>query len=451
MKGPAQPADEALDQAPADEPTPVHPAAETPDDVTEDEPTPRGSFRLLGDRTFGPFFFGRLLSTIGVWIHNIAAAIVVWDLTRSTLLVGAVSIGQFTPQLLLAPWSGARADRGDRRKQLLLGRLITAAGSGGLALWIWIFGIEGTTGAAVVIVTATVVGIGFALGGPAMNALVPALVRPRELPGAIALHSLPMTVARSAGPAIGALLLYSAGPAVAFATAALLNVLFATIIALIRIRDTPRSPKNRDGSVRAGWRYVRGDASMSALLLGVITIGIGIDPVITLTPAIADELGQASSFVGTLASAFGIGAAAGFLLLSRVRLVLGLPRLAVTGLTALAIGMVALAVTPNVIGALTAMTIGGVGMAFALTSLTTLIQQQVPEELRGRVMALWGVGFLGSRPIAAGISGVITDNASVNVALLVIAAVLLAGILAVRPSRVNPYRVRTTRRERRAG
>lgn len=416
---------------------------------TTDDPAPRGSFGLLRDRTFGPFFAGKLLSTIGVWIHNIAAAIVVWDLTRSTLLVGAVSIGQFTPQLLLAPWSGARADRGDRRRQLLLGRMVTAAGSGGLALWIWLIGIDGTSGAAVVIAAATVVGIGFALGGPAMNALVPALVRPRELPGAIALGSLPMTVARSAGPAIGALLLYSAGPAAAFGVAALLNVLFTIIIAVISIRDVPRRQSN-DGSVRAGWRYLRADAGMSALMLGVVTIGIGADPVITLTPAIADRLGQASSFVGTLASSFGIGAAVGFLMLSRVRLVLGLPRLAVTGLTGLAIGMLALAITPTVAGAIAAMAIGGIGMAFALTSLTTMIQQQVPEDLRGRVMALWGVAFLGSRPIAAGASGWITDNSSVVVALVVVVVVLLLGAITVRPSRVNPYRVRAPRARRSA-
>ena len=429
----------------------THPASRTdlqPDTTTE-ELAPRGSFGLLRDRTFGPFFAGKLLSTIGVWIHNIAAAIVVWDLTRSTLLVGAVSIGQFTPQLLLAPWSGARADRGDRRRQLLLGRMVTAAGSGGLALWIWLIGIDGTSGAAVVIAAATVVGIGFALGGPAMNALVPALVRPRELPGAIALGSLPMTVARSAGPAIGALLLYSAGPAAAFGVAALLNVLFTLIIAVINIRDVPRR-QSSDGSVRAGWRYLRADAGMSALMLGVVAIGIGADPVITLTPAIADRLGQASSFVGTLASSFGLGAAVGFLVLSRVRLMLGLPRLAVTGLSGLAIGMLALALTPNATGAITAMAIGGVGMAFALTSLTTMIQQQVPEDLRGRVMALWGVAFLGSRPIAAGVSGWITDNSSVVVALVVVSMVLLTGAITVRPSRVNPYRIRAARRKRRA-
>lgn len=405
----------------------------------DDEPPARRQLALLRDRTFGPYFLGKLMSTIGVWIHNIAAAIVVWELTRSTLLVGAVSVGQFLPQFFLAPWSGARADRGDRRKQLIFARIITVSGSGGLAVWIAVLGVDGMAGAIAVITAATIVGIGFALGAPAMNALLPALVRPKELPVAIALNSLPMTVARSAGPALGALIVTTAGPAVAFAVAAALNVTFTVIITVIHIRDVER-PKTSDTSVRAGWRYLRNDASMSALMVGVVAIGLGADPVVTLTPAIADQLGQPSSFVGTLASAFGIGAAVGFLVLSRMQVWVGLPRLGVTGLLSLGLGMAGLALSPTPLTAILALGIGGVGMAFALTSLTTLIQQQVPEELRGRVMALWGVAFLGSRPIAAGATGALTDATSVAVSLSVVATVLFVGAYIVRPRRINPYR-----------
>ncbi|GEM_PF-546581 len=419
------------------------------DDVdvdTEDEgpPAARRNLALLRDRTFGPYFFGKLLSTIGVWIHNIAAAILVWELTRSTLLVGAVSVGQFLPQFFLAPWSGAMADRGDRRKQLIFGRVVTVIGSGGLAVWIAVFGVEGISGAVAVITAATIVGIGFALGAPAMNALLPALVRPEELPSAISLGALPMTIARSAGPALGALLIATAGPSATFAVAAALGLTFTIIIATIHIRAVPR-PASSDTSVRAGWRYLRADASMSALMLGVVTIGIGADPVITLTPAVADQLGQPSSFIGTLASAFGIGAAIGFLALSRMQVWLGLPRLAVTGLLGLGFGMAMLAFAPTPLSAILAIGIGGLGMAFALASLTTLIQQQVPEELRGRVMALWGIAFLGSRPIAAGVTGALTDATSVILSLALVAAILFVGAYLVRPRRIDPHRQASSR------
>jgi MFS family permease len=403
------------------------------------EPRPRSGWRLLGDRTFGPYFAGKLLSTIGVWVHNIAAAIVVWELTRSALLVGAVSVGQFVPQLLLTPWSGARADRGDRRRQIITGRFVTAAGSIGLVLWSSLIGLEGTAGAAAVIIAATVVGIGFAIGGPAMQALLPALVRPAELPTAIAVSSMPFTIARASGPAIGAVLVASVSESVAFSIAAATNLLFAAILWRLPIRKVER-PRSRDSRIRAGWRYVRSDVAMSALLLGVVTIGFGADPVITLTPSIAADLGADSSFVGVLASAFGVGAGLAFVALGRVRTWLGLPLLGTTGIVTMAIGMFALALAPSRPLAVAALLVAGAGMTFSLTSLTTLIQQQVPEDLRGRVMALWGVAFLGSRPIAAGLSGSLADATSATVALFVVVALLVTGAVVARPSRTSAQR-----------
>jgi MFS family permease len=392
--------------------------------------------QLLRDRTFGPYFLGKLLSTIGVWVHNIAAAIVVWELTRSALLVGAVSVGQFLPQLVLTPWSGARADRGDRRRQIVTGRLVTAAGSIGLVLWATVVGLEGLPGAVAVITAATVVGIGFALGGPAMQSLIPALVRPSELPTAIALSSVPFTIARASGPAIGALLVTTTGPTVAFGLAAVTNLLFAAIIWRLPIRHVERRPA-ADGRIRAGLRYVREHRSMLALLAGTAAIGVGADPVITLTPSIAERLGMTSSFVGLQASAFGVGAGLAFLALAQARLRLGLNRLGTTGLLLLATGMVALAAATTAWAAIVALLVAGAGMSFAVTSLTTLVQQQVPEELRGRVMALWSVAFLGSRPLTAGVTGAVADATSVVVALLLVVVVLVFGAVVARPNRTR--------------
>ena len=400
------------------------------------EETARPGRQLLRDRTFGPYFLGKLLSTIGVWVHNIAAAIVVWELTRSALLVGAVSVGQFLPQLVLSPWSGARADRGDRRRQIITGRLVTAAGSIGLVLWATVVGLEGLPGAFAVITAATVVGIGFALGGPAMQSLIPALVRPSELPTAIALSSVPFTIARASGPAIGALLVTTTRPTVAFGLAAVTNLLFAAIIWRLPIRHVERRPA-ADGRVRAGLRYVREHRSMLALLAGTAAIGVGADPVITLTPSIAERLGMTSSFVGLQASAFGVGAGLAFLALGQARLRLGLHRLGTTGLLLLATGMMALAAAATAWAAIVALLVAGAGMSFALTSLTTLVQQQVPEELRGRVMALWSVAFLGSRPLTAGVTGAVADATSVVVALLLVVVVLVVGAVVARPNRTR--------------
>ncbi len=433
-----------VDHGARDEPAHHQPSgggarAETRRDTGEhaDEPTEaRSTLTLLVDRRFGPFFAGKLLFGLGSWMHNVAAAILVWELTRSAILVGAVSVGQFLPQMLLAPWSGARADRGDRQRQLAVARLISMLGSGGLALWIFVLGVEGTSGAAVVIVAAVIVGVGFAVGLPPMQALLPALVRPSELSSAVALNSLTMTIGRTVGPALGAFVLTFGSPALAFALAALTHLAFAVTISLIRLRDVARSA-DASRSIFAGLRAVRSDKVLLALLIGVSCVGIGAEPAITLTPPLADLLGQDSSFVGVLASAFGVGATFGFLTLRRLQVRVQLGQLAVTGLLMLGGGMGALAFSFAAPYAIAMIGVAGVGMAYALSSLTTMVHQRVDEDVRGRVMALWGVAFLGTRPLSAALSGAIADLFNVQLALFAIMAIVAFGAWSVRPTRIG--------------
>ena len=397
---------------------------------------PRTSWQLLRDPVFGPFFAGKAVSTAGIWVHNIVAAILAWELSGSALVVGLVSVAQFGPQLLFAPLSGAWADRGDRRRQVITGRLIAAGGSGGLALWLALVGVEGLPGAWPVVVAALVVGIGFVVGGPAMNALIPSLVRPNELAAAVAVNAIPFTVARAAGPAIGAVMATTLGPASAFALAAVTNLGFALILLPLPIGGRPRKDASADRRVRAGVRYLREDRGIVLLLLGVAAIGVGADPVITLTPALAAELGAGSTLVGVFASSFGIGAGSAFVFLSRLRLRYGLEVVAVLGLGLLAAGTALAGVGPTPAVAVAGFVLGGAGMTLALTSLSTLLQARLPDELRGRVMALWSVAFLGSRPLAAGANGAIADATAPVVAFLVVAVAVAAVAVAVRPCRL---------------
>lgn len=399
--------------------------------------TSRGSFRLLADPIVGAFFFGRLLSTTGMWVHNIAAAVVVYELTASALLVGAVSVAQFVPQLVLGPLGGARADRGDRSRQLITGRVIASGGSGGLFAWILVMGLEGVAGTVAVIVAAFVVGVGFALGGPAMQAVIPSLARPSELAAIVALNSVPVTLARAGGPALGVGLITFGGPAWAFGFATACQVVFACILVLLRIQD-PARDQSKDSRIRAGVNQLRTDPAIAALLLGTAMVGIGTDPAITLAPSIAQNLGGGTSLVGTIASAFGVGAAAAFPILAWFRRRLGSPRLATVGLFLLAAGLAALAISPTPTFALASIGVAGTGMTFSLTSFTTLIQQRSPEDLRGRIMALWSVAFLGSRPLAAAVNGTVADLGSTTLALFLAVAALLVGAWFSRPSRTDP-------------
>ena len=387
---------------------------------------------LLRDRTFGPFFIGQIVANMGVWIHNVAAAIVVWELTRSTTLVAAITIGQFAPQILLTPWSGARADRADRRRQLVVGTMITTTGTGLLALWSAGPGLVGTSGAYAVGLGATVDGIGFANGGPASQALLPSLVRRTELPTAITLSSVPMTVARALGPAVGALLVTTAGPTVTFTITTVLQATYGLM--MFRRTATASHVARRDTRILAAVTYLGRDRPVGFLLVGVAVVGLGVDPVITLAPAFADALGGGGDLVGLITSAFGVGAILGFIVQPRMRRRLGIERSGTIGLIVLAAGLGPLVLATTAAFAALTMIVAGAGMTLSLTAFTTAIQQRVPDALRGRVMALWSIAFLGSRPVAAALSGLLSDTFSEDVALLTATAIILLGAVVSRPT-----------------
>lgn len=396
---------------------------------------PRSMPRLLIDPAVGGYFYGKIASSIGIWIHNVVAAVVVFQATGSAFMVGAVSIAQFMPQVLLAPLMGAVADRADRRRLVVIGRAVAAVGSWALAGWLFVGGSEAIGNGLPVIASAFVVGMGFAASIPAMQAIVPALARPSELPTVIAITSTPLTIARATGPAIGALLLLTVGPAWSFFAAGTFQFVFATVVSVLPLRPVER-PESKDSSVLGGLRYLRVDVSMALLLLAVAGVGFGVDPVITLTPPIAEGFGSDPELVAIMASAFGAGAAFCVFALGVVRRRVGTPRFGTGGLALLGGSLVAVAVSPAPAFAVASFFVGGIGMMAAITSLSTQIQQRVPEDLRGRIMALWAVCFVGSRPIAAAFNGGVADLWSPRAALLVLAIVLFVTAYLTRPTRV---------------
>lgn len=390
----------------------------------------RGPLALVVDRQFGAVFWGKLLTATGVWVHSITAAIVVYQLTDSALFVGLVSVAQFAPQLLLTPLSGSLADRGNPVVQIVLGRLVCLLGSGLLAAWFWVVG-TADAGAGPVLACSFIVGLGFVLGGPAMQSLVPSLVRRDELEAAMALNTLPMTVARVAGPAVGAYIAADHSPAISFGIAAVTHTVFVALIVIARIPRPVRRAADVDYSVRTALRHIRADPPMILLIVGVSAVALGAEPAMTLAPPLSSSLTGDQSLVGTLVAAFGVGAGIGFvihsLLHSRTEY---LPSV---GLGVIAVGLVASAVTPFAIVAVGSFAVAGVGFTYAMTSISTLIQRRAPDELRGRIMAIWLVGFIGTRPIAAALEGFLADTFSLVVAFAVTAALIGGTAVLCRP------------------
>ncbi|WP_102141905.1 MFS transporter [Mycobacterium hubeiense] len=391
----------------------------------------RGALHLMFDPVFGALFWGKIFAVVGVWTHGIVAAIVMFEATGSALMVGLVGVVQFGPQLLLSPTSGKWADRGNPARQILLGRVLCVAGSGSVAAWL---ALDGQHAAGAVLLGSLLVGIGFVVGGPAMQSIVPSLIRDGELPTAMALNSFPMTIGRLIGPAVGAYIAAHLGATTAFAVSAGLHLIFAIFLVVVRFPAPPGLPDDTDFRVRAALRYVWRDRPLLLALVAVTTVGFASDPSITLTPSMAEQLGGGTQLVGILSAAFGIGAAAGMAMLALMRGRVASGWVSTIGLWLMGAGCVLLAIDSVIAVALAGFVVAGLGFGWAMTGLSTVVQERAPDALRGRIMALWLVGFIGSRPFAALVLGGTADALNVQAAFAVAGAVTLAVALLCRPS-----------------
>ncbi len=201
--------------------------------------------------------------------------------------------------------------------------------------------------------------------------------------------------------------------------------------------EFPAPPGRRadaDYRVRVAVRYVLGDRPLLLALLAVTTVGIASDPSITLTPSVADALGGGTRLVGALSAVFGVGAAIGMAALALLRGRIPAARVSWIGLWGLGAGCAVLAVATVPAAAMAGFGLAGLGFGWAMTGLSTVVQERAPEELRGRIMALWLVGFVGSRPIAAAVLGGTADAFSVYTAFAVAAALCGGVALMCRPA-----------------
>lgn len=399
---------------PAD-PAPVSPPRTPPDD----DPAPRSSFAVLASRDFGPYFLGNLTSTIGTWFQNLAAAILVYRLTRSTLLVGVVNFAQFIGAVVLAPWAGSAADRFDRRKLLIVTQVFATVVTGTLAA----LTLAGRVNAVTVVVAAALLGLALAFMVPALLSLVPLLVPRQDLDTAVSLNSITFNLARAVGPVLAAAVIARYGLGEAFAINAL--SFLALVAALLFIRPRAQAvvtgPRPR---ITESIRLVRGDPVLTALLVVVMAVSTTSDPVNTLTPEFATEvLGRSDTVTGILIGGFGAGATlTAITLMGWIRE----RRNALVGsMVAEGVGIVVFALAPTLEVAVAGMAIAGGGFIAAITRSTTRIQREVDDAQLGRVMALWSLAFIGSRPIAALLDGVVADLLGVRAAGVLMAVPVL--------------------------
>jgi MFS family permease len=379
----------------------------------------------LAQRDYRRFFLGGLLNQIGMWCFNIAAGLLVYEMTRSTLLVGAINFALFAGTVLLAPLAGGAADRFDRRRMLMATQAFAAVVIGQLALLTWF----GRVTPAVVIASAAAFGLALAFGTPALQALVPLLVDPEDLAGAMALNGVMFNLARAVGPALGAFAAEWLGFAPVFVMTTVAFAGFVGTLALLRPRPQHPQLGPRIRFVDSV-RTVRGNRRVLAMLVAAMGVSMSSDPAITLAPELVqDVFGERELYVGLFVGAFGVGAVlAAFALtdfLRRYRRVL-VGAMLVQGVAVVGVGL-----APGIHWSMVAIGVSGAAFLTAMTRSTTRLHTEIPDEVRGRVMALWSLAFLGSRPVAALVDGAVAELAGARTAAVVMSLPVLVTAVVV--------------------
>ncbi len=382
----------------------------------------------LRRREFRLYFIGNVTSNIGSWISNVAIAVFMHELTGSSFWVGMVVLGLFLPVMLFALAAGAIADRVDRLRLLRAAQLWQA----GLMVALTVMVATDHASRGLVVAIAFGLGIGVAIAIPTMQAMIPALVPADEMPDAIQLNALTFNLARAIGPLLAAATLVTIGPAWAFGINAASYFALVAALTMIGRVPYPREAGGVPGPARDGiayaWRHLR----TRWLLLSIVAIGIALDPIFTLAPELAAQVGYPSGGAGWMVASWGSGAVLTILVGRRLIRYTTEHGLGWIGLIVLGIGIVGFGLSPALWVALVFALVAGGGYITATMAFTTTIQQDVPEFLRGRVMALWTIAFLGPRAIAGVVDGLLADEVGVAVAAAALASVAFGAAVLLR-------------------
>jgi MFS family permease len=383
----------------------------------------------LSHRNYRLFFFGQLVSQAGTWMQTVAQSFLVLGLTHSGTQLGLTTAARFLPVLLFGQAGGLFADRADKRRVLY----VTQASAGLLAAAFAV--LTGTHEMRLWTVYVLAVALGFVnvFDNPARQSFISELVPPGDLPNAVTLNSVSMNIARVFGAALGGVTAAVLGLALCFGLNA---VSFAAVLAsLAAMRAADLFPARRvtrePGQIRQGLRYVRGTPELLIPLVMIAVIGALAWEFPVSLPLMASRVfGGGAAAYGVMASVMGVGAVAGGLVAAGR----GRPRASALCLSAIGWGIAILlaAVAPTMPLELAALVFVGYGSITFNSIAKTVLQLAAKPTMRGRVMALWGLAWLGSTPIGGSIVGWIGQDAGARWSLVVGGLpTILCGLLAL--------------------
>lgn len=394
------------------------------------------TFRSLRSPNFRLFFGGQIVSQTGTWMQMVAIGLLVLDLTDSGVAVGLVTAAQFLPILVLGAWGGVLADRRDRHHLLLTMNAIGAV----VALAFAVLVLTDADQLWSIYVLTFAAGTVTALENPTRRAFVTDLVPDIDVPNAVGLNSTLMTSSRVVGPAVAGALIAGPGIGWCFAVNALSYLPQLWLFARMdrsSFRPSERVAKAK-GQLREGLRYVWGQPDLRLPLLLVTAVGTMAFNFSVILPLFAtrDLDGGPATFT-TLFSIMSVGSVVGALTIAR-RTHADTAFLSHCTI-ALGIAMIVLALAPVTAIAYLAVIPVGITSVMVISGSNAVVQLGTDPAMRGRVLALLAVVFLGSTPVGGPISGWISEEFGARWALgLGAATSLLAGALTLRALRSRP-------------
>jgi predicted MFS family arabinose efflux permease len=400
-----------------------------PIDPADPAPPPRPGLRqaltAFRYRNFAIFWTGALLSSTGTWVQWVTVPFVVLQLTGSAAWVGLTGFLQFLPAVLVGPLAGSIADRFHRRSVLL----VTQTAQAGVAVALFAVWTSGVRNVAVLVALVAVGGLVAGINIPSWQAFVSELVPREVLLNAVTLNSTQFNAARAFGPALGGLVLGTAGVGAAFLVNALSFVAVIVALALVRVPRLERAPGHH-GVMREFWSalvYVRGRPGITACFLIVFGLGALGGPLFQLLAVFAERVFQVSDIrYGLLGASLGIGAVIAAPLIAGRGSGMARSRLAAVAASVYGIALVGFALSPSyLLAVLTLMVAGGSYLAIAST-LNTTIQLQVDETMRGKVLAAYLMGLTLTMPIGALVQGALAELVGARVTVAVAGGLFLA-------------------------
>ncbi|MEJ8756359.1 MFS transporter [Pontibacter sp. H259] len=405
----------------------------------EEERKIGGMFRALRYRNYRLFFMGQGISLIGTWMQQIALSWLVYRLTDSVFLLGAVTFSSQIPSFILGPFAGVIADKFERRKVLVITQVLSMVQASTLAALVLTQTIEIWH----ILTLSVVLGIINAFDIATRQAFVVQMVEKREdLSNGIALNSSLFNMARLIGPFIAGLLIAAVGEGMCILINAVSYIAVISSLLLMRLKPfVPVEKKEKVWqSLKEGFEYAYNFPPIRALILIVGLLSLFGMPFSVLLPVFArDILHGGANTLGFLMGASGVGALTGALFLAQRKSVVGLGKVIVFTMLLFGAALIGFSFSETLSISLLLMLFTGFGMIVTMASCNTLLQTIVEEEKRGRVMSLYATAFMGMAPIGSMLASSVAELIGVNYTL---AACGLLCTLSIIPFAMNLNKLR---------